>query len=285
VTVEPRDAATVLLIRDAPSARDAESPGIEVFMLRRNQRSVFVAGAHVFPGGAVDLEDRAPSTFALVHGIDDVTASARLGREQGGLAFWVAAIRETFEEAGVLLARDRANGDAIRTDVAAGLEHARGPVAAGDISFARLVTDHGLVLDGGSLRVLSHWITPMPAPRRYDTWFFVAPAPPDHAYVHDDDETVESEWLATGDALERSRRGEIDLIYPTYRTLQAIGRFASCADLFAALDHVWRDPPMESAMRVVSGSHAWQVHLPGDELDDHEQEADARAHSVTSGRR
>jgi 8-oxo-dGTP pyrophosphatase MutT (NUDIX family) len=282
VTVEPRDAATVLLVRDASPTLAATASGIEVFMLRRNARSVFVAGAHVFPGGAVDLEDRAETTYELVDGIVDATASAHLGREHGGLAFWVAAIRETFEEAGVLLARDAATREAVRAEVAATLEHARGPVAAGEQSFARLVADHGLVLDAGSLRLFSHWITPSPAPRRYDTWFFVAPAPSDHAYVHDDDETVASEWLATGDALERSRRGEIDLIYPTFRTLQAIGRFSSCADLFAALDDLWRDnPTSDAAMRVVSGTQASQVRLPGDEADGVEAEADARAHSVT----
>ena len=91
-----------MLVRDAPQAPG----GIEVFMLRRNLRSVFVAGAFVFPGGAVDDADRAISPPELVDGIDDATASRLLGRAHGGLAFWVAAIRESFEEAGVLLAKD-----------------------------------------------------------------------------------------------------------------------------------------------------------------------------------
>src|SRR5262245_49401436 len=132
-------------------------------MLRRNLRSAFVAGAHVFPGGGVDLEDRAVETGALVDGVDETTANARLGRKHGALAFWVAAVREAFEEAGVLLARERATGDPVRPEVAARLLPARVPVAAGQQSFARLVADAGLVLDGGSLRVLSHWITPAPA--------------------------------------------------------------------------------------------------------------------------
>jgi 8-oxo-dGTP pyrophosphatase MutT (NUDIX family) len=278
VTVEPRDAATVLLVRDADagSAPGDPDPGIEVFMLRRNPRSVFVAGAYVFPGGAVDLEDRARTTFALVHGIDDETASARLGRDHGGLAFWVAAVRETFEEAGVLLARDAVSGELVAASRAAELEPARGAVAAGAQSFARLIDDHGLVLDGGSLRVLSHWITPAPAPRRYDTWFFVAPAPSDHLYLHDDDETVASEWIETSAALERSRRGELDLIYPTFRTLQAVSRFRSVDELMGAIDAAWRDPSVRPTT-----TNGWQVPLPGDELDDAELEADARAHSVT----
>jgi 8-oxo-dGTP pyrophosphatase MutT (NUDIX family) len=281
--VEPRDAATLLLVRDAPEAPSADASRIEVFMLRRNHRSAFVAGAYVFPGGAVDREDRAAETFALVDGIDDATASARMGYEHGGLAFWVAAIRETFEEAGVLLARDHASGAAINPEIAAGLDHERAPVASGDRSFAALIADQGLVLDGGALRVLSRWITPSPAPRRYDTWFFVAPAPPDHTYVHDDDETVASEWLGATAALERSRTRSIDLIYPTFRTLQAIERFPSCAHLFAALDAAWRRPATEvmGAMGGVS-TNGWQVPLPGDELAGRDQEADARAHSVTA---
>lgn len=273
MTVEPRDAATVLLVRDT----DAGPAGIEVFMLRRNERSVFVAGAHVFPGGAVDDEDRAASTFALVDGLDDTVASTRLGRT-GGLAFWVAAIRESFEEAGVLLARDAATGAPVSAEIAVALDGARAAVAAGREPFARLLRDHGLVLDAPRLRVFSHWITPAPAPRRYDTWFFVAPAPSDHAYLHDDGETVASEWVTPADALERSRRGEIDLIYPTYRTLQTIGRFSTCAELLAALDDVWRDPPV--VLRPVGVANGWQVRLPGDETMETADEQDARAHSV-----
>ncbi len=246
-------------------------------MLRRNQRSVFVAGAHVFPGGAVDDDDRSPATFDLVDGVDDATAAGRLGRA-GALAFWVAAIRESFEEAGVLLARDRRTGEPIAADVAASLDGARLPVASGRQSFSQLVRDRDLVLDGSSLRVLSHWITPEPAPRRYDTWFFVAPAPPDHAYRHDDDETVASEWLAAADALDRGRRGEVDLIYPTFRTLQVIERFSTCAELFAALDAAWEQP--NDAMQSVS-TNGWQVPLPGDGVDEPALEDDARAHSAT----
>jgi 8-oxo-dGTP pyrophosphatase MutT (NUDIX family) len=275
VTVEPRDAATVLLVRDATSG-----PGIEIFMLRRNPRSAFVADAHVFPGGAVDAEDRARSTTDLVHGVDAVGARRRLGRV-GALAFWVAGIRETFEEAGVLLARERATHAPVQAAVAAALDGERAPVADGRASFANLVRAHDLVLDGGALRVLSRWITPSPAPRRYDTWFFVAPAPPDHAYVHDDDEAVASEWLGAGEALDRSRRGEVDLIYPTYRTLQTVVRFASCDELIGALDDAWAGPG--DVLQMV-GANGWQARLPGDGLDDDAEEADARLHAVT-GRR
>ena len=288
--VEPRDAATVMLVRDSP-----ESPGgpdqsigdqgsIEVFMLRRNLRSAFVAGAYVFPGGAVDPDDRAAPALGLVEGLEAGAADALLGVASGALGFWVAAIRESFEEAGVLLARDAASGTTVEPDLVAHLAPARPAVAAGEHSFADLVRLHGLALDAGALRVFAHWITPEPAPRRYDTWFFVAPAPPGHAYEHDFDETVASEWVRPADALERARRGEFELIYPTFRSLQAIGRFASASALFDAVDAAWRGPA--PALRVMTPDQGWQVRLPGDGGDggdgDDEGDADAIAHSTTN---
>src|SRR5581483_2715225 len=154
--VEPRDAATVMLVRDTPD--------LHVFMLRRSPRSAFVAGAYVFPGGAVDDEDAEPAMLRRCHGRDPADADRMLATP-GALRFWVAAIRESFEEAGVLLARDGA-GNPVDVDA---------PVLDG----------HGAVLDAGALAPIGHWITPAPAPRRYDTWFFVAPAPEGHVYEHD----------------------------------------------------------------------------------------------------
>ena len=106
----------------------------------------------------------------------------------------------------------------------------------------------------------------------------MAPAPTDHTYLHDDDETVASDWLTADDALERSRRGDIDLIYPTYRTLQAIGRFTTCAALFEALDDAWQGAP--DVLRPVGVANGWQVRLPDDEVMEGADEADARAYSV-----
>jgi 8-oxo-dGTP pyrophosphatase MutT (NUDIX family) len=274
--VEPRDAATVMLVRDAHEA----PAGIEVFMLRRNLSSVFVAGAHVFPGGAVDAEDDSAEMHALVVGIDDAEASRRLGRPSGGLAFWVAAIRESFEEAGVLLARDAATGDVVSSATVEHLAATRAAVAAGERSFADVVRGAGLVLDGGCLRVFGHWITPSPAPRRYDTWFFLAPAPAGHAYEHDDIETIASEWVRPTDALALARRRELELIYPTYRTVEALSRFGTTSDLFRAVDEAWVDPPR--ALREVESTRAFQVRLPGDDEGIDERVADAVAHSTTS---
>jgi 8-oxo-dGTP pyrophosphatase MutT (NUDIX family) len=263
-------------------ASGIEASGIEVFMLRRNLSSAFVAGAYVFPGGAVDAHDGSDEMRALVSGLDDESASELLGRADGGLDFWVAAIRESFEEAGVLLARDAARGVHVSSEIVERLDAARASVVTGDLSFADLVRDAGLVLDGGCLRVFGRWITPSPAPRRYDTWFFLAPAPDGHTYVHDEVETIASTWIRPADALRRARRAEIELILPTYRCLEALSRFDSAAALFAAVDDAWQQPA--DALQPVEATRAWQIRLPGD--DDHAdtRTADARAHSTTSRR-
>jgi 8-oxo-dGTP pyrophosphatase MutT (NUDIX family) len=267
-----------MLVRDAPQA----PRGIEVFMLRRNLRSVFVAGAFVFPGGALDDADHAISP-GLVDGIDDATASRLLGRDRGGLGFWVAAIRESFEEAGVLLAKDAATRLPAAPDVVERLVPLRASVASGALQLSEILLANGLMLDAGQLRVFGHWITPSPAPRRYDTWFFLAPAPDGHAYRHDDEETIASEWIEPAVALERARREELELIYPTYRTLEGLSRFRTTTDLFAAVDDAWRDPG--TALGMVERTGATQVCLPGDELGVDDRVADAVAHSTTAARR
>lgn len=250
-------------------------------MLRRNVRSVFVGGAHVFPGGGVDEGDRDASLAERVDGIDDRAACARLGVAHGALGFWVAAIRESFEEAGVLLARDAASGDAMVVD-APTLEADRRELIAGDRSFVDIVCDRALVLDAGALHPFAHWITPDGGPRRYDTWFFVAPAPEGHTYEHDDDETVASVWVRPGDALEQARNQEIELIYPTFRSLQALARFETAAELLATVRAVWRDD--EQPMETENPGQGWVLRLPDEPhaSDVRDETADAVAHSTTS---
>jgi 8-oxo-dGTP pyrophosphatase MutT (NUDIX family) len=222
-----REAATVMLLRDAPE--------LEVFMLRRHP-GIFVGGASVFPGGAVDPDDRAPELLARCRDRDDRSASALLGLPSGGLGFWVAAIREAFEEAGVLLARSAA-GDALELSGASvdRLEAARVALASGQRTFLDVVLAEDLVLDVGALHLFSHWITPAGAPRRYDTWFFVAAAPEGHTYRHDDVEAVASEWIRPGEALRRAEHGELELILPTQLSLAQLTRFRTTAAFLTAV--------------------------------------------------
>src|SRR6478752_884579 len=256
-TVVPRDAATVMLVRDAPD--------LEVFMLRRNLDSVWIAGASVFPGGAVDADDRHPRWEARCAGWDDRRATTALERADGGLGFFVAAVRETFEEAGVLLARDP---DGVVAD--GRHEHltaARNALNAGEHDFDTLVQRHDLVLATDELLPVSHWVTPPGGPRRYDTWFFLAAAP-EGEYLHDDTELIASAWVRPVDALAAAERGELDLIFPTRKNLELLARFDT-AD--ALLDTV-RDatvPDASGALALVADDGGQRIVLPEDTvLDD-----------------
>jgi 8-oxo-dGTP pyrophosphatase MutT (NUDIX family) len=249
--ITPKDAATVMLLRDAPE--------LEVFMLRRNFDSVWIAGATVFPGGAVDPEDRDPALAARCEGWDDARASRAVQRTEGGLGFFVAAVRETFEEAGVLLARD---SDASPVDAnAAHLSAARAALNAGTTAFGEFVAQHDLVLATDELHVFSHWVTPPGGPRRYDTWFFVAAAP-EGEYTHDDTELIASEWVRPAEAVAAADRGEIDLIFPTRRNLEALARFATAADVLAAARVA--DPAVTGRF-VRESVEGRRITLPGDE--------------------
>jgi 8-oxo-dGTP pyrophosphatase MutT (NUDIX family) len=251
--------------------RDAEEPGgpaLEVCMLRRHLNSDFVGGAYVFPGGKVDEADRTAGAEASCVGRSDADASSMLGIDEGGIAFWVAALRECFEEAGVLLAypEGSAPGDplvdvtdrAVRSRLAA----RRIEVNAGTVGFLDACRSEGLCLAVDRVHYFSHWITPEPAPKRYDTRFFVTALPPGQVPVHDDHETTDTVWVQPGEALERARAGEFDIIFPTIKNLEAISRFDTSAELLAAALAVEQVPTV--LPRVVADERGFRILLPGD---------------------
>ncbi len=209
--------------------RDTED-GLEVLMLRRSPDTIFVPGAHVFPGGAVEPADHEPHPLADPVPDSDA-ASERLGLDAGGLAFWVAAVRETFEEAGLLFA----DGPVERA------EAHRDAVDAGRRSLAQVCEDEGLRLRLGDFRYFGHWITPPGGPRRYTTRFFVAPLPEGQAPSHDDGEAVAHEWVRPADALARFATGDWQLILPTERSLHALERFRTVDEALAHADTL---PPL-----------------------------------------
>jgi 8-oxo-dGTP pyrophosphatase MutT (NUDIX family) len=267
--VEVRDAATVMLVRDAPvGARGPDDPGgLEVFMLRRNLRSEFVGGAYVFPGGGVDDHDRHADLEAVCRGRRDADASAQLGVDAGGLAFWVAAIRESFEEAGVLLAVERdGDGRLIRLDdpeVADRFARHRVEVDRGERRLVDVCSDEGLELAVGDMHYFAHWITPDGAPRRYDTRFFVARAPEGQVPLHDDREVIANLWVRPSEALAAYEAGNFALIFPTMRSLVALERFGSADDLLAAAATIGDVPTM--LPRIVDDEGGGlRIVLPGD---------------------
>ncbi len=241
-----REAATVMLVRDDPE--------LHVFMMRKSPTVVFTPGAYVFPGGAVDVADGDPRVYERILGIDDSRASALIDVPGDGLRYWVAAARESFEEAGLVLGSG-----------AESLAPRREELNAGTLSWNSALDEHDVVLDLGHVHVFAHWLTPEGAPRRYDTWFFLAAAPDDQEGAHDDNELVHSEWVRPVDALERCRAREIELIFPTLRSLIAIARYSRTEDLLAAVATAQTTTPLT----VIDDSSGQRIRLPGDEREGH----------------
>ena len=259
VPVPVRDAATVMLVRDR-----GDGPGIEVFMLRRNLNSDFVGGAYVFPGGGLDPSDRAADVEHLCGGWTDAAASAVLGVARGGLAFWVAAVRECFEEAGVLLARDRTGEVVSFADPATAtrFEAHRERLNAGATTLVAVCHEEELTLDVAAMHYFAHWITPLGAPRRYDTRFVIAAAPAEQVPLHDNREVIANLWITPEEALERNAAGEYELIMPTFKNLEALTRFASSAEVLDVARSMSGIPAM--LPRIGRGPDGVRILLPGD---------------------
>ena len=253
-----RPAATVMLVRDA------QPTGIEVLMVKRNLNSDFVGGAYVFPGGAVDPADGGAEAEAICVGRSDIEASEILGIAAGGLAYWVACLRELFEEAGILMATTP-DGSSLELTGATAARYVghRALVNASERRFLDIIADEGLTLDVGDLHYFAHWITPEGSPRRYDTRFFVATAPARQTAAHDAGEVIADEWIAPQDALRRHREGDIELIFPTIRNLQAISRFTTTTDLIEAARTAASVPAI--LPRITVSDKGVRILLPGDE--------------------
>lgn len=223
-------AATVTLVRD----RDG---GMEVLMLQRNFKSGFMPGMFLFPGGALDPGDSSPSVCSRCPGLDDARASAALGLSEGGLAYWAAAIRESFEEASVLLAYDGRGALVNPADDrhAKRFEEYRRRLNAGEDVLPAMLEAEGLALAVDRLVYFSHWITPVTAPRRYDTRFFAAVAPDDQEALPDNVEAIHHVWVKPAEAVERHRSGEYKMRTPTIRTLELFAPHATTESLMSAL--------------------------------------------------
>jgi len=254
--VTPRPAATLILVRDA-------SDGMEVLLAKRTHLAQFAGGAHVFPGGAVDESDAAPELATLASGIDDAEASKRLGIDRGGLGYWIAAIRECFEEAGLLFAH--AHDDVLidfDEDAVTRFDSARKALAAGDATLLHLLQSNNLRLATDRLHYFSHWITQAGRPRRYDTRFFLAEAPARQTPSHDGEELVNHLWIRPGEAIERGSRGELNLMFPTLKTLESLSKLGDVATAVEFARTLRVMPPMSP--RAGTGRDGKKLLVPGD---------------------
>ena len=218
--VVPRLSATVLLARDG-------SEGLEIFMVVRHHQIDFASGALVFPGGSLDASDRDPRIRDLADGAE--------GLSDDNLALRVAAARESFEECGVLLARDNDTGLIVKGERTAKLgEMYRDRLEANDIGMADVMEAEGLRLALDELVPFAHWITPVGLPKRFDTQFFLARAPEDHSLAHDGNEAVDSVWITPQQAQADADAGRRTLIFATTLNLDKAGRSKNVDDALAA---------------------------------------------------
>jgi 8-oxo-dGTP pyrophosphatase MutT (NUDIX family) len=240
-----------MLVRDGAA-------GLEVFMVRRHLNSDFVGGAYVFPGGSLDAADC--TLLERYEGVSPETAAQQLElAPERALGHWGAAIRETFEEAGVLLAR-RGGQVVSLADEDHWQEHRR-HLLDGTLSWAELLAKEDLMLACDLAGYFSHWITPEGAPKRFTTRFFLAKAPEKQHPLADDREVEEGVWLRPADALAAYARGEMTMIFPTLRTLEELAGFAG-AD--AALEACRGRKVVANLPRIIQRDGEAVVLLPGD---------------------
>ncbi len=247
-------AATVIIVHDRPD--------LQVLMVRRTPRTVFGSGMWVFPGGRVDPSD-ADSFHDLVDGLDDETASVRLEVPEDGLSFWVAALRETYEESGILLAHRIGDPEPIRLDdpsEARRFAGHRGSLNGGTASLLDIVRLEGLRLVVDDIHYVSRWITPEGSPRRFDARFFVTHPPAHQEPSHDGGELIDWEWIRPAEALERSSAGTFSMMSPTTRMMQSLTLFGSAEHVMA----VAREQRTWERARVVFTKDGYDIVMPGE---------------------
>jgi 8-oxo-dGTP pyrophosphatase MutT (NUDIX family) len=223
----PRPAATVVVLRDSPA-------GPEVFLVRRHEGTPFMGGAHVFPGGRVDAADH-DGSVEWCDGIDHAAQQLGMLASKDAVAYHVAAARELFEEAGVLLARD-SDGRYVSLageDVHERFKRYRQDVHGGTASMRFIVEREHLRLALDSLVLFAHWVTPPIDARQFDTRFFLSRVPPDQTPAHDDAETTHSVWLTPIVAMAQSDAHEIVLPPPTWTTLRELEPFRTVDEAIA----------------------------------------------------
>jgi 8-oxo-dGTP pyrophosphatase MutT (NUDIX family) len=214
----PVPAATIMMLRDGPQ-------GLEVFMVVRHHQIDFASGALVFPGGKADPQDFDPALIPYLEGAHS---------DPDMRAIQVSAIREAFEECGILLAREQHDAGLIGSARLAELAPYRHTLQSGETGMLEFLDKEKLRLVCTKLVHFAHWVTPPMMPRRFDTHFFLATAPADHLAVHDGHESVDSVWIRPEDVLEQAARGTRTVIFPTLRNIEKLATYDTVDDALTA---------------------------------------------------
>ncbi len=254
MAVQPRSSSAVMLVRDSAS-------GLEVFMVRRVVQSEFMPDVYVFPGGSVQADDLAAEREAGI--CQEVAASEAdpAGRTALGVGVRAAAIRELFEEAGVLLAYQGERMLAVNESNLERFAAYRQAFNERRGSLVEMARAEGLVLATDRLGYFAHWVTPEGMPKRFDTHFFVTTAPAEQEAAHDRLETSEGLWIAPGEALARAERDEFPIVFATIHQLHDLAAFGSVSELLQASATT---PVRTHAPILVERDGQFHVHLPED---------------------
>lgn len=231
VPATPRPAATVILMRDGDE-------GLQVLLLRRSRTAGFVPGAYVFPGGRVDAEDAHAELIECIDGLTADEAEERLELVAGkppAIAYYLAALREAFEETGILVGRTIEGGAPATASEDADVDAVRNELMDDHLSFAQALERMACRLAGGAVAYVGHWITPEAERRRYDTRFFAAEVPPEARAVVDPREMTDAVWITPEAALSRQEDGTLPMVFPTIRTLEQLSPHRRAGDALAAL--------------------------------------------------
>jgi len=232
MTVQPRLASTVMLVRDIPVAQ--ETSGIEVFMVRRVVQSEFMPDIYVFPGGSVSADDRLAERTEGIYEPVASSAADPEGRTALGNGARAAAIRELFEEANVLLAHREGTVLAINEESVTRFANYRQAFNERKGSLVDMARTEHLVLAMNSLAYFAHWITPEGMPKRFDTHFFLATAPAEQEAVYDNLETSAGAWMRPTDALERFEQRNFPIAFPTFHQLRGLSAFQTVQEAIQA---------------------------------------------------
>lgn len=217
-------AATIVLARG----------DMQLLFLERNPGASAFAGAFVFPGGTLEQGDRDPHIWERVRGLSAAEADQRLNLPEGALAYYVAVLRECYEESGILLAVDR-TGRSVPASRVAQLVASRDALNQRQLSFKDFLQQEDLYLPADQMVYFAHWITPKVRPRRFDTRFFVIAAPDDQAEQHDNSETVQSRWMRPAEVLDLVRKNEIKMVNATQLIVAGLGKFSSAQEALTQL--------------------------------------------------
>jgi 8-oxo-dGTP pyrophosphatase MutT (NUDIX family) len=248
----PKNASTVILLRNK------EPEGFEVFLLKRHEKSSFMGGNFVYPGGRVDRDDGSLEICSFSKGITFDEAQKILGgtfSPEGSFAYWIAGIRELFEEAGVLLAYDQeGNLFQIRNqDEQEKFLHYRESLQKSGLTICEMAQKEKLLFALDQLHYYAHWITPEARSERFDTRFFLARYPSGQEASHDQKETTAGIWITPQKALEENLKGEVFLSPPTLKTLEDLLRFKTIDEVFTSLKNMKIRPILPILTKITSG--------------------------------